>query len=331
MNRSSVAEKRWAAFNALRHQPTDSLSHVLSAQVPQPRCEHVALIYDGVEDLARRLAPSLRRAAAEGGAVLVCLDEPATARVRNDLGAVTDSFVFMPAATRYANPGVAMAALDRFVVDALSSGARSAWSVGSIPLDGDNANSRWMRYEAAVTNVFAERPLRAVCLYDASTTPLALRRSIGHAHGTVDGAWKNDGHGESTPATSDLCPTRAPDLILTDAQPGAARASIDDLFADHVSDEALAALRLVATELTTNAMVHGTPPVHVRIWKEGDACVIEVHDAGIGPIDEYADLRPCAGGAHGGFGLWLVGQLADAVHIAAGERGTAVAALLRNR
>ena len=300
-------------------------------KVPQPHCEHVALIYDGVEDLARRLAPSLRRAAAERGAVLICLDEPAATRVRTDLGAVADSFVFMPAATRYANPGVAMTALDKFLSDALTSGASSAWSVGSIPLDGGSSNSRWMRYEAAVANVFAERPLRAVCLYDASTTPLALRSSIGHAHDTLDGAWKNDGPGESTPPTSDFCPSRTPDLILADAQPSEARAAIDGVFADHVSSEALSALRLIATELTTNAMVHGTPPARVRIWKEGDACVIEVHDAGAGPIDVYADLRPCAGGAHGGFGLWIVGQLADAVHISAGERGTAVAALITNR
>jgi hypothetical protein len=52
--------------------------------------------------------------------------------------------------------------------------------------------------------------------------------------------------------------------------------------------------------------------------------VLQVHDAGTATIDPYADLRPCAGGTHGGYGLWTVGQLAAAVHIATGAHGNTV-------
>ena len=94
--------------------------------------------------------------------MLICLDESAAARVRSDIGVAADSFVFTSAVTRYSNPGSSMAALDKFLVDAMSSGASTAWSIGSIPFAGDSRDTGWVRYEAAVNDIFAGQPLRAV-------------------------------------------------------------------------------------------------------------------------------------------------------------------------
>ena len=302
-----------------------------TGDVYQSQCEHFALVYDGVDDLCRRLAPSLRRAADEGGAVLVCLDDHAAAKVRADFGAVSDSFVFVSATQRYATPGVAMAQLDRFVGDALTSGAPTAWSIGSIPLGGDRADIGWIRYEGAVTTLFADHALRAVCLYDAAATPSAVRDSVHRTHQSVDGEWISAHHEILAALSDDLCPLRAADLTLFDAEPRAVRAAIDVLFADLSSTGSVADLRLVATELVTNALVHGIPPAEVRIWRDGPVWVLQVRDTGTSEIDAYADLRRCTGGAHGGFGMFTVGQLADAVHIARDARGNTVTALFVTR
>ena len=296
--------------------------------VLEPRCEHFALVYDGVDDLARRLAPHLLRAVAEAAAVLICIDDTAAARIRSDFGSLSDSFVFMPATNRYQTPGVAMSALDKFVDDAMASGAPSAWSIGSLPIDGGCGHSGWMRYEEAVASVFANRPLRAVCAYDAATTPIELWPSIRHSHQPVDGDRAALGADQSL-VSYDLCPPRAPDLVLADAPAQAVRDGIDSLFGASPPSERLADFRLVASELITNAFIHGASPRGVRVWKDGSSCVLQVHDAGTSPIDVYADFKPCAGGAEGGFGLWTVGQLSDAVHIAHDDLGNTVTALIR--
>ena len=100
---------------------------------------------------------------------LLCLDGAAEARIRADFGSMCEQFTFQPADVRYATPGVAMAALNNFVDNAQQSGAAGAWSIGAIPLRADGRDARWLQYEEAVDEIFFNRPLRAVCLYDADS------------------------------------------------------------------------------------------------------------------------------------------------------------------
>ena len=291
------------------------------------RCsEHDAIIHSGLTDLSRQLRPSLERATGEGAAVLLCLDEPTAARIRTELGSMCDAFTFAPAASRYATPGIAMAALDKFVAHALACGAPAAWSIGSIPLAADGQDRRWMRYEEAVEHIFADRPLRAVCLYDAATTPLHLRRDVERNHDHTSGKWTEDPH-DFIREASELRPSRPPDVELFNPASRDVRAAIEALLAV-VPEDAVDDVRFVASELVTNANVHGVAPISCRIWIDGSKCIVQVDDSGSAPIDPYADLRPCVGGAHGGFGLPMSGQLAEAVSIQQDFSGTKVTAVL---
>ena len=222
-----------------------------------------------------------------------------------------------------------MAALDRFVTEAQFSGASTAWSIGSIPLGDDGRDGRWMRYEEAVADVFSDRPLRAVCLYDATATPLVTRSSVERTHHTLDGRWIDRTNNFVPPVAENLWPVRAPDFALLNPSPREVRAAIDELFAGSVSSDRLQDLRLVGSELASNALVHGTPPTETCIWIEPATCVIRTRDSGAKTIDVFADLRPGHGGAHGGFGLRAVGQLADAVCISNDRRGVTVEACLQ--
>ena len=63
---------------------------------------------------------------------------------------------------------------------------------------------------------------------------------------------------------------------------------------------------LMVSELVTNALVHGTGTISLRIDIAGDALHVEVSDQG----DVRVAPNPTPG-AHGGWGLRIVDQLAD--------------------
>ena len=56
---------------------------------------------------------------------------------------------------------------------------------------------------------------------------------------------------------------------------------------------------LVATELATNAIVHGRPPTEVRLLRTTDCFVLDVADRDLTRIPELADTRPLHAGGRG--------------------------------
>jgi anti-sigma regulatory factor (Ser/Thr protein kinase) len=81
---------------------------------------------------------------------------------------------------------------------------------------------------------------------------------------------------------------------------------------------------LAASELLTNAIVHGGG--NVTLWTGDDeetfVCQIEDHGHGIG--DPLAGYRPPPPAGEGGRGLWLTRQIVDLVEIVPTPSGTAV-------
>jgi len=221
-----------------------------------------------------------------------------------------------------------MAALHDFVIDSMASGALTVWSIGAIPLNGDGRDQKWIRYEHAVLNIFAELPLRTICLYDAETTPTPIRDSVRLTHQSTTGDWVDGA--ECQPAQPEWVdrPQRAPDLVLHNPTPQAVRATLADRFGNGLPQQTLENLQLVASELVTNAIIHGAPPVEVSIWQYPTETELEIRDRGTMRIHPYADLRPLEGGPHGGFGLWTIGQLADSVNITRNTDGNTVTVFL---
>ncbi|MEV6731946.1 MULTISPECIES: ATP-binding protein [unclassified Streptomyces] len=73
-------------------------------------------------------------------------------------------------------------------------------------------------------------------------------------------------------------------------------------------------IRLCASELAANAVLHGAPPgreFSVRLTREQEGLWIEVRDSGPG----RPALRHPGSEAEGGRGLWLVGALADELEV----------------
>ena len=68
---------------------------------------------------------------------------------------------------------------------------------------------------------------------------------------------------------------------------------------------------MATSEVVTNAIQYGRPPVTLRLWAALDRMVVTVKDRAQGPADPYVGLvpKPDASYGHGGLGLWLVHQL----------------------
>ncbi|MFD1364095.1 ATP-binding protein [Actinoplanes sichuanensis] len=56
---------------------------------------------------------------------------------------------------------------------------------------------------------------------------------------------------------------------------------------------------LVATELATNAIIHGHPPTEVRLLRADDCFVLDVADRDLSTVPELADTRPLHAGGRG--------------------------------
>jgi len=303
-----------------RHHP-GSLSPVSAVRALV--YEHVAVVHDGPGDLARQVTGRLRDAIVAGDRVLACLDDDAWVQLATGLGPLAGEVSVLPQGTRYATPGRAMAALHRFVDDALAGGAPAAWSIGTLPLDGSDDDGRWWRYEAAVDEVLSHRPLHAICTFDTrEVTPACLDVAV-HVHGH-----------EARPgaATAARVPVErgAPAVELTVDSIATARAEVAATCGRGLAPSRLDELNLVVSELVTNAVRYGASPVVVRGWQAPDEVVVEVSDAGAGIADPYPELRAPHGGAQGGFGLWLVGQLAHELTFGTSHGRTVVTASLRS-
>jgi anti-sigma regulatory factor (Ser/Thr protein kinase) len=88
--------------------------------------------------------------------------------------------------------------------------------------------------------------------------------------------------------------------------PGAVRDWVDARVAPAVSDSAVTALKLMLSELVTNAIVHGDGDITVRARVADDAVQVEVIDAGRRSVPTIRD-----GSDDGGWGLQIVAALAS--------------------
>jgi anti-sigma regulatory factor (Ser/Thr protein kinase) len=92
-----------------------------------------------------------------------------------------------------------------------------------------------------------------------------------------------------------------------------ARRELDPVI-DRLSPDRRADVRLLATELVTNAFRHGRPPITLVIDESPDHLRVEVADAGGG-----RPRRTPEPGADGGWGLLLVEETADRWGVADGS------------
>ena len=95
----------------------------------------------------------------------------------------------------------------------------------------------------------------------------------------------------------------------------------------HTARQVTGPVVLTASELATNALRHGVPPVVVALARVEGGYLLDVADGSIDAVPTYSTYRPAG---EGGFGLYLVGRLADEVGWYAADGRKHVWAVLRH-
>jgi anti-sigma regulatory factor (Ser/Thr protein kinase) len=299
---------------------------------------HQALVYSGEGEFLAAVVPFLRAGLTAQDVVLVAASPPLLDGVRRALGPAAEPVLFIDASEWYRHPVRTIAAYEDFLraqeprrVSALAEMGWTRWAA----LEA----REWMRYEAVVNTAFDMSGARALCAYDRDTASPGLIAEVRRTHQElVEGGRPRPNAGYTEPGrlftefdreplplppVFETIPIESADLhdVRAFVAARAARAARYGL-----SDDALNALLVAVTELATNAVRHGTPPMAVRLWAEGGDLICEVADCGLWRPRPEAMLGfvPPASAASGGFGLWGVRMLADSVQIRAGWDGTVV-------
>lgn len=248
---------------------------------------------------------------AADGPVIVVQDDRTAGLIRSwapDPAAVS----FLSPESVHRSPAGAIATCTRLFDMHLAKGATRIRLTGPVPAD-----TGWERYEAAINTLWDEYPLDTLCVHTPGSRSVAERT---HPHlctaaGTVDNPAYDPGF-TALPPVADPLESSAP-TVLADPTPAEARHAVTTMTT--LPTAATDDLVFGVSEAVTNALLHGKPPVTVRLWAAPARMVVHVTDGGSGPDDPFTGLVP-ARREHGGLGLWLAHQLDVDVALIPGPR-----------
>jgi anti-sigma regulatory factor (Ser/Thr protein kinase) len=301
---------------------------------PVDTFRHEALMYAGDDGFLAGTLPFIRDGVAHGEPVLVVVDRRKVERLRAELDGDAEHVEFADMAAVGANPGRIIAAWRDFVDRHAASGRRLR-GIGE-PIDAGRRGAELVechRHEELLNLAFADADgFWLVCPYDtealdpdvverAQTTHPLLRHGVASRD-----SGRYDREAPTAPASDPLPePSTAPEELPV--APGAlARAR--DCVRRHAEAAGLSTARrddllLAVTEAASNSIRHGGGHGVLRVWREPDALVCEMRDAG--RLDQPLAGRLPPPHAHGGgYGLWLVNQVCDLVQLRSFTGGSVV-------
>jgi len=295
---------------------------------------HEAVYYASDDELLAVVVPFLREGGEAKEPTVVALGPEKADLVRRALPPHT-AVTYLAGGAVYARPASAIRAYRELFARYVADGATQIRAVGEIPRPAFGATwDWWARYEAAINHAYDAFPLWTLCAYDARTTPSAVLDDVARTHprtATPDG--RHDPSPGYTPPSEflahwrpvpdDPIQTGPPLVTLVDPTAAAARHAV------RAVDPGLPAqdrddLVIAVSEVVTNALRHGQPPVRVAFWAGSDRVVVTVTDAGRGPTDPFVGLLPTGDGATGGLGLWITHQSCNHVTLSRTADGFAV-------
>jgi anti-sigma regulatory factor (Ser/Thr protein kinase) len=298
---------------------------------------HEAFLYRGDDEFVSGVGGFVREGLADGDVVVVAEPADRLELLRDSLAgevAADGSLRFLDMADVGANPARIIAVWAE-VLQAATAQRRGLRGVGEPafpgrrPVEFDECHL----HELLLNRAFDGGPAwRLVCPYDVERVPELVRQRALHSHPVWSSAAGAGATGSEVddvlaeafagslpaPAGAALRGEFGPADIAAVRRTVAAWARSCALPAERVE-----ALELAASELATNAVVHGGGSGSVAMWEEPAAAVLEFTSRA--PLTDplTGRLRP-APGQEGGAGLYLVNHLCDLVQVRSGPAGTAV-------
>ncbi|MFE9748873.1 anti-sigma factor RsbA family regulatory protein [Saccharothrix saharensis] len=295
---------------------------------------HEALLYRDDEQYLAGTVPFVRDGLAAGEPVLVAVPQRGIDLLRSALGRQAEQVEFLDMRRAGRNPG-------RIIPGVLAAFTDNNAATGRVRIVGEPV---WpertaleypacVQHEALINTAFEDRPAWILCPYDAANlTPEAVRDAESTHPVVVEGRRRRPSAGYREPFLvaeefNRPLPAPPPDALTRRFDLdglGATRrlvagfAADVGLTADQVED-----LVLAVNELTTNSVVHGGGFGTLLLWREGDAVVCEVRDAGRLASPMVGRRNPGVS-PRGGYGVMLVNLLCDLVRVHTREGGTSI-------
>ena len=295
---------------------------------------HEAFLYSGEEEFLAG-ATSFIRGGLEGDeAIMVVVDAPKIDLLRSELGGEADEVVFADMAVAGVNPARLIPAWLKFLASETVKGRRTR-GIGE-PVNPDRTPaelSECHRHEALLNLAFADSEnLWVLCPYNTEALAPEVVEEAYHTHPYVLGghgprvsaAWSGP-EGASVPFSEPL-PTPAdtprelhfdPEALPVLRRLVSGLAASAGLDADRVSD-----LVLAVNEVATNSISYGGGGGLLRVWREPDRLICEVHDSGTIEDPLVGRAMPSAEGSR--HGLWIANQTCDLVQLRSFADGTVV-------
>lgn len=232
----------------------------------------------------------------------------------------TTGVIMVPRDRHYADPAKALQANHEMFTRYLQDGAKTVRMIAGVPPSGD-AWERWATYEAVINHYYAALSLWGICLYDTREASPEVLDDVLRLHPTLaaPGAkhLANDrcvdpasflaqrANGEIDPLE-----TTEPEVLILDPSPQGTRRAVEGLArCAGLSADEREGLLVAVSEVVTNAILHGRPPVRLEAWSTPERLLVVIHDHGDGPNDPFAGLLPPQGDRLGGRGLWITHQM----------------------
>ena len=295
---------------------------------------HEALFYADEDAFLSGTVPFVREAAESGAPVLAALGPQRTELLRGELGPDSEHVSFADMESVGRNPARIIPLWREFVDEHADAGARLR-GIGEPTWHGRSAAEldECARHEALLNLAFGSgQGWDLLCPYDTSALDEETVRTAHRTHPVV-------GDGDEALKCRDYEPS-IPTQVFHGSLPEPAapadelsfgRAELRDvraLVAGSAERAGMAAratgdVTLAASELAANSIRYGDGGGSIRVWREPDTLVCEVHDTGRIHDLMAGRVRPRADDI-GGRGLWLVNHLCDLVQIRSSVQGTTV-------
>lgn len=295
---------------------------------------HEALFYSGEREFVERTSSFIRDSIESDEPIWVVVSRRKIDLLRTELGETNGRVMFADMARIGMNPARIIPAWQDFIDERGAEGR--CRGIGEPIWDGQAADElvESQIHEALLNVAFEGGPSWwLICPYDTSALRPDVIEEARRSHPFVyDGDERKNSSGyralASTGSAFDWplpkAPAGAVEMVFSGDDLEALRHFVSELanqvglLADQVDD-----FVLVVNEIATNSLKYGGGGGLLRLWRDVDAIVCEVGDAG--NIDQplAGRLRP-TGELEGGMGLWLANQICDLVQVRSFPTGSVV-------
>ncbi|GAB3674630.1 anti-sigma factor RsbA family regulatory protein [Actinocorallia lasiicapitis] len=298
---------------------------------------HRALLYGKDEEFLNAAVPFLQEGLGTGDHILAVIPPQEWDAIRDVMRSDANPVHYVDSAVFYGHPVRTISAYNDVVQGVAPRRVRALAGVDWSGRGQGLQLAEWARYESIVNAAFSKSGAQVICPYDRRTLSPAIIDEAMRTHPEMLSGGNYPLYNTSYTKPHELGPELSrsapvpavPDQVdrigIESLDLAPMRKFLKDKATRHGLDRSkLGNLVTAVNEIATNAVVHGTPPIELMVWKSDNELHCEVADIGLWHPDELAGFLPPADATAEGFGLWSARMLVDVIHIRAGHHGTRV-------